>query len=595
MAKKNKYFNRLDMISLNIRHRKFKLAQAAMEFVVTYGWAVLVILIGISALSYFGVLRLDLFLPYHCSLEIIGISCLDFSVENQRATIVLQNSLGKSVTITQVKLATDKITCFNNNSVYMGNNARTTEIIDCDIGSASRKFSGSINISYITESGISHFTSGYLRSAVTENSVPNSTQVSIYDQINSSHEAYADINTARQIMDAVQRYKNDIGFYPPDVGRGNDPGLVKMFPNNPETGENFTLTHTCAISNWQDVVQRRWSGPYLSEWPDRTTWGGEYDYNLWPYVVSRYGLTFPQGLYIGIQGNRSDEAASHIPPNVEADLVARGIDADGGVNSEVQLLLTNNTCANDELDSNSNAVGIWHFDEGSGAIAADSSGKGNNGVIHGASWLAGRKINALSFDGIDNRVEIPDSPSLNMKSQISIIAWVNFYNTTGLTDQMIILNKENIPFEIAIGDKGQYCFKNLTQCPYRYRNYFNWYIGNVAWHENAPDAEWGWKMGAGPIARGSWQHLALTYDGKSVKAYINANLVGNYPVIPQDIQIQSTSAPLWIGARSGYDNSNIADGETQVAGNSNFKGMIDEVKIYNVSLTPDEILNDYTN
>lgn len=34
-------------------------------------------------------------------------------------------------------------------------------------------------------------------------------------------------------------------------------------------------------------------------------------------------------------------------------------------------------------------VGYWNFDEGSGAVANDSSGNGNNGTINGASWVAG--------------------------------------------------------------------------------------------------------------------------------------------------------------------------------------------------------------
>ncbi len=45
-------------------------------------------------------------------------------------------------------------------------------------------------------------------------------------------------------------------------------------------------------------------------------------------------------------------------------------------------------------------VGWWRFDEGSGTIAGDSSGNGNNGTIYGATWVAGKYGQALSFDGI---------------------------------------------------------------------------------------------------------------------------------------------------------------------------------------------------
>jgi len=49
------------------------------------------------------------------------------------------------------------------------------------------------------------------------------------------------------------------------------------------------------------------------------------------------------------------------------------------------------------------------LNEGSGSIAYDMSGEGNNGTITGASWAAGKYGSALSFDGIDDHVEIPSS------------------------------------------------------------------------------------------------------------------------------------------------------------------------------------------
>jgi len=54
-----------------------KKAQAAMEFLMTYGWAILVVLAAIGALAYFGVLSPDRFLPEKCTLP-SGIACLDF-------------------------------------------------------------------------------------------------------------------------------------------------------------------------------------------------------------------------------------------------------------------------------------------------------------------------------------------------------------------------------------------------------------------------------------------------------------------------------------------------------------------------------------
>lgn len=51
-----------------------------------------------------------------------------------------------------------------------------------------------------------------------------------------------------------------------------------------------------------------------------------------------------------------------------------------------------------------NPVGFWKFEEGSGVIAGDSSGVGNNGTINGATWTTGKIGQALSFDGVNNYV-----------------------------------------------------------------------------------------------------------------------------------------------------------------------------------------------
>jgi hypothetical protein len=74
----------------------------------------------------------------------------------------------------------------------------------------------------------------------------------------------------------------------------------------------------------------------------------------------------------------------------------------------------------------SGLVGLWHFDEGSGTTAYDSSEYGNDGtLVNGPAWVGGNVGTALSFDGIDDYVIIPDSPSLNPADEITMIAWVN--------------------------------------------------------------------------------------------------------------------------------------------------------------------------
>ncbi len=72
----------------------FKKGQAAMEFLMTYGWAILVVLIAIGALAYFGVLNPGRFLPSSCTIS-NQIGCSEFKVGTDSVVIlVLQNGRG---------------------------------------------------------------------------------------------------------------------------------------------------------------------------------------------------------------------------------------------------------------------------------------------------------------------------------------------------------------------------------------------------------------------------------------------------------------------------------------------------------------------
>lgn len=56
-------------------------------------------------------------------------------------------------------------------------------------------------------------------------------------------------------------------------------------------------------------------------------------------------------------------------------------------------------------------VGYWKFDEGSGTLASDSSGVGNDGTLMGGpKWVDGHLGYALELNGGSQLVEIPSSP-----------------------------------------------------------------------------------------------------------------------------------------------------------------------------------------
>ena len=72
---------------------------------------------------------------------------------------------------------------------------------------------------------------------------------------------------------------------------------------------------------------------------------------------------------------------------------------------------------------------LWHFDEGAGSSAFDSSGNGNVGVLTSSTvlptFVPGKFETALKFDGVDDFVQVGDSASLEPSTNITVEMWVN--------------------------------------------------------------------------------------------------------------------------------------------------------------------------
>lgn len=71
-------------------------------------------------------------------------------------------------------------------------------------------------------------------------------------------------------------------------------------------------------------------------------------------------------------------------------------------------------------------VAHWDFDEGQGSVLGDSSDNEYDGVIYGASWVTGIEGNALSFDGADDYVEIINTDEINNLDYGTISMWFKY-------------------------------------------------------------------------------------------------------------------------------------------------------------------------
>jgi hypothetical protein len=143
-----------------------KRAQAAMEFLMTYGWAILVVLAAIGALAYFGVLSPDRFLPEKCTLP-SGVACLDFTGTSTVVTLVIQNSAGFDMTGVAVTI-NSSATNGNFGCTDAGGDATLTDgekdSFTCtSAGLDSGKFKGTLNIAYTnSQTSLAHSKAGEL-------------------------------------------------------------------------------------------------------------------------------------------------------------------------------------------------------------------------------------------------------------------------------------------------------------------------------------------------------------------------------------------------------------------------------------------------
>ena len=200
-------------------------------------------------------------------------------------------------------------------------------------------------------------------------------------------------------------------------------------------------------------------------------------------------------------------------------------------------------------------VAAYNFEEASGATVVDVSGKGNHGTVSGATrTTAGKFGRALSFDGVDDWVTINDSASLDLTNGMTLEAWV--YPTDTMSGWQTVLNKEQPDgfgaayYLAANSDLNQPEVAVYTT---------DWY-----------------KLYGGPaLSANKWVHLVGTYDGSTMKLYVNGSQVSSQQ---QAGGIDVTNGVLRIGGNSYW-------GEF-------FKGRIDEIRIYNRALSATEIKSD---
>ena len=193
----------------------------------------------------------------------------------------------------------------------------------------------------------------------------------------------------------------------------------------------------------------------------------------------------------------------------------------------------------------------------------DLSGNGNDGLVNTQGGkeagnpgppesVEGKFGDALYFDGT-NHLELVDSETLSLTEQITMEAWINPEVAVVSGDAMSVMTKDRC-YYMQVRDSK---------------------IGNYFYNVNPP----GYHSSKSALKIGDWTHIAVAYDGKIIRFYINGK---------EDATVDAT------GSIAQTDDSLGIAAEVRIpsrgAPNQRYyQGIIDEVRVSNIARTPDEI------
>jgi len=214
------------------------------------------------------------------------------------------------------------------------------------------------------------------------------------------------------------------------------------------------------------------------------------------------------------------------------------------------------------------AVGIWDFDEGSGTTVKDASGYANNGTLYNFvspnGWTtstpyaivgSGQGKYALSFDGVDDYIELGNPTSLQVIGKFTIEAWIKTSDTTKNEMSVIIQTSGTATrnYQLYLGN-GNLCFLHGNgSATASYNSSYN-------------------------VANGTWNHIAFVAFYPNYYFFVNGK------------QVSSGSMSFDI-TNPGSANKNIGG----IAGYpiTMWNGFLDNIHIYSTALSLGQIQQHY--
>jgi hypothetical protein len=207
--------------------------------------------------------------------------------------------------------------------------------------------------------------------------------------------------------------------------------------------------------------------------------------------------------------------------------------------------------------SEANLVGYWTFEEGSGTIAYDHSGQGNDGTIEGGpQWVTGKIGGAMQFDGDDDQIQLKSVFTSLGSSSNTVAVWV----------KIPLAGTEDLGATERVG----IVLGNYNDSPNS-----NWELHSAGqmrlwWNGGEID-----NRGTTDLRDDIWHHIAWVRN-KATNA--------NYMYI--DGQLEATITTL--GTDISFITAHKIGGDSR-SDPPNFHGLLDEVQIYSRALSQGEI------
>jgi PKD repeat protein len=205
--------------------------------------------------------------------------------------------------------------------------------------------------------------------------------------------------------------------------------------------------------------------------------------------------------------------------------------------------------------SRAGLIAYYKFNEGNGVTAVDSSGNGNNGLIRGPVHVPGWEGTALRYNAPGDYVDIPNVNAFKSVTRFTMEAWINpsgAKSERGLGS--IVMTKGDV-WTLALLDMGGAAAQlKVTAAG----------LSPTTIRATSETIEYG-----------VFTHIAVTYDGTTVRLYKNGKEIAAQAVTGT---LSNDSLPLIIGGSSPLPSLNTG-----------FEGTLDEVKFWSRALSAAEL------